>query len=108
MGSGGAQGEKGEKLMDESKLAVRAGWAAATMAADKFNRLEILMAGHATAVPVEQFLDAEAGSRHDRALLFLDVKTIAERAYDDLRHDDDAPRDVLDALTLLKDYEFRV
>lgn len=49
-----------------------------------------------------------AHGRHHRAVLLIDLRSTVEAAYEELRYDDDPPKDVLAALELLKDYEFRV
>lgn len=59
-------------------------------------------------LPVEEFLEREAGGRHHRAVVLADLKSTAEAAHEDLRYDADTPGDVISALELLKDYDFRV
>lgn len=56
----------------------------------------------------DEFLEQEAGSRFHRAVNLVELQNACEAAHEEFRYDPDAPQDVLAALALLKDYDFRV
>lgn len=59
-------------------------------------------------MPPSEFLEGEAGGRHHRAVVLLDAQGNCEAAYEEFRHDEDFPADVLAALKLVAEADLRV
>lgn len=87
---------------DGAEAAIRGGWAAARMAAEKFNEIERSMIVANEPMAAGEFLEREAGGRYHRALLVADAEAACEHLFEELRHDGDAPADLLAALERVK------
>lgn len=56
----------------------------------------------------DELLEREAGSRVLTAVTLADAQSACESAFEELRYDDRTPREVLEALRIVKDWEFRL